>query len=80
MGRLKFPKSLGHKLTVNLTVLFVGFVLLYLGCWMTDASVIVQRWDPARCGFAIFGSLITFAYYKMARKIDKDTGKDEDEF
>jgi hypothetical protein len=61
--------DLVERVTVNLLLLVGGWVLLYLLCWLFESGSgghEVLRWSDARCGFAILGTLLAFAFKRQA--------------
>ena len=61
--------DLFERVTVNLTLLIGGWVLLYVLCWLFESGNdghAVTRWSDARCGYAILGTLMAWACKRQA--------------
>lgn len=61
--------KLVHRVSVNLALIIGGWALLYLLCWLFESGAdghAVERWSDSRCGFAILGTLLAFAFKRQA--------------
>lgn len=61
-------EKITHRVTVNLVWLIGGWALLYMLCWLFESSInghAINRWSDARCGFAMIGSMMAWAFQRQ---------------